>query len=94
MHHLSTAIRACFCCLPHNEGMLRRRPKGWYPVTTLGIVLTVLYASMVPYIVYAQTTEIFPDTLKTPLIFVMAFIILCMLVCRFTDQKPFHHKKR
>jgi hypothetical protein len=70
------------------------KKNSWYPVSTLGLVCTALYAMVPPYIVYAQTTESFPDTLRVPLIGAMAFVAVCMLICRHSGQKPFHRKHK
>lgn len=73
--------------------MLKKRPHGWYPVSTLGFVLTILYAAVPPYYVYAQTTGLLAESIRMPLLFGMGFVLLCMVVCRQTNQKPFHKKR-
>ena len=74
--------------------MAKRTRSSWYPVSMLGLVCTSLYALVPPYIVYAQSAQIFPEDLRLPLISLMAFILVCMLICRYTNQKPFHHKTK
>lgn len=78
--------------LPHTVVMAKKH-SGWYPVSTIGMAITVLYASVPPYIVYAQTTDTFPDSLKMPILVAMGFVLLCMIICKYTDKKPFHRKR-
>ncbi|HEV8666317.1 MAG TPA: hypothetical protein VN665_00520 [Candidatus Paceibacterota bacterium] len=70
----------------------KRKSDSWYPVSTLGLVCTGLYALVPPYIVYAQSTNTFPQSLEIPLVGGMLFILACMLISRHTNQKPFYKK--
>ena len=65
---------------------MAKKQSSWYPVSTVGLVCTALYALVPPYMVYAQSTDIFPEVLRLPLVGSMALILGCMLICR--DSPP------
>jgi hypothetical protein len=58
----------------------------------VGLVCTTLYALVPPYMVYAQTTDTFPENLRMPIVGGMTLVLVCMLICRYTNQKPFHRR--
>lgn len=66
---------------------------GWYPISTVGILITFLYALVPPGIVYAQSAEILPEGLRMPLVAAMGFVVALMLACRYTNQKPFLRRR-
>lgn len=72
---------------------MSRRANRWYPVTLTGKVVVVLYAFVPPYVTYAQTTGTFKPELQTPLLAGMLIVLLCMVVSKYTGQKPFRAGK-
>lgn len=73
---------------------MRGLKNRWYPVSLTGKIIVVAYAFVPPYIAYAQTTEVFPPELQSPLVVGMILVLICMLVCKVTGQKPFRARHR
>lgn len=73
----------------YNIAMAKQR---WYPVTRTGKLVTVLYGLLPPYIVYAETLNVFPGVLQIPIIGGLATALLCLGYAKYARKKPFERK--
>jgi hypothetical protein len=81
----------------HSKRTLKERI-GWYPVSTFGWILTMMYVSLLLYALVQTTVDLHSYNLplfKTAIL-ISWLIILTMLWARFTNERPFNevHRKK
>ncbi len=64
---------------------------GWYPVSTLGWFLTIVYVALLLYSLVQTVTDLYSVNLVLfrTAILISWLIILVMLWARFTNERPF-----
>ena len=72
---------------------MRKKTRKWYPISFTGGMVIGLYAVLPPYIVFAETLGLLTQTQQVGAVLGILFVIVCMIVCRITNQTPFRKKK-
>ncbi len=78
-----------------HQASLRERI-GWYPVSTIGWLLTAMYVSLLVYSLVQTTIDLHSYNLplfKTAVL-ISWLIILVMLWARYTNEQPFNETSR
>lgn len=67
---------------------------GWYPVSSLGWFLTLVYTVLLLYALVKSTTDLYAvdRSLFITAILISWLIILTMLWARYTNEHPFREK--
>lgn len=75
--------------------MQKKAPHGrWYPISFLGGLLLGLYALIPPYIFYIDSLSLLSTEDRVLTSLGMSSVVLLMLVCKRTHQRPFLRNKK
>jgi prepilin-type N-terminal cleavage/methylation domain-containing protein len=66
---------------------------GWYPISFLGGLLLGMYGLVPPYVVYADTLEIWTDQDRVMASLGMAFVAAILLMAKSKGHQPFRRGK-
>lgn len=73
-----------------------RKRIGWYPVTTFGWFVTLVYLALLVYVVVKINTELYTVNIvffRTSIL-IVGMILLILLWAKITGEQPFcKHKK-
>jgi hypothetical protein len=66
----------------------------WYPVTTLGWVVTLIYTGLLMYVVFEVNKDLYSinQSFFQGSILISGMIVLILLWARVTGERPFHKK--
>jgi general secretion pathway protein G len=67
---------------------------GWYPISFLGGLILGMYLMVPPYVVYADTLQIWTDHDRVVASLGMAFVIAILLMARSMGHQPFRRHSR
>ncbi len=67
----------------------------WYPVTTLGWIVTLIYTSLLTYVVIQTNRDLYSvnEALFRACMLISGMIVLILIWARITGERPFCKKK-
>ena len=67
---------------------------GWYPVTTIGWVITIFYTALLSYVVVKVNVDLYETDFVLFAISILSifFIVLVLFYARLAGEKPFEKK--
>ena len=73
---------------------LDERPKGWYPVSLFGWLLTLVYIALLIYVVYRVNADLYAsdERLFYASILFLSLIVVTLLIARMRGEQPFRKK--
>lgn len=82
------------------SGQTKKRPTfaeriHWYPVTTLGWIVTFVYTGLLVYVVVETNRDLYSvnESLFRTSTLIIGMIVLILIWARITGERPFCKKK-
>ncbi len=64
---------------------------GWYPITTTGVCVTIIYSILLIYVVFKINTDLYSTNISLFMgsVLIVAIIVIIMLWAKYTGETPF-----